>query len=206
MFSFCYNKLLKEYTMSEKDKMITGALYDSSDEMLTNERLYAEKLMFEFNNLSPYKNVERLNILKRLLGRIGKNTFIRSTLYCDYGYNIEFGDNCYANHNLTILDCAKVTFGDNVFIAPNCGFYTATHPIVAGERNTLLEYAKPIRIGNNVWFGANVIVLPGVTIADNAVIGAGSVVTKDIPANVVAVGNPCRVVREITDKDKMLHK
>ena len=108
------------------------------------------------------------------------------------------GKNFYANHNLVILDGAKVTFGDNIFIAPNCGFYTAGHPVDAAERNKGLEYARPITVGDNVWFGAHVCVLPGVTIGDNCVIGAGSVVTRDIPSDSVAVGNPCRVIRKIT--------
>lgn len=188
----------------EREKMLRGLLYDATDTTLEDDRLIAEELFFEFNSLPPSKNKEKLEILNKLLGKIGRNSFIRSTLYCDYGYNIEIGDNFYANHNLTILDCAKVTFGNNVFIAPNCGFYTAAHPIVAEERNTFLEYAKPITVGNNVWFGANVTVLPGVSIGDNVVIGAGSVVTKDIPDNVVAVGNPCGVLRQITEQDKMI--
>lgn len=122
--------------------------------------------------------------------------------YCDYGYNIEIGENFYANMNCVILDEAKVTFGDNVFIAPSCGFYTAGHPLDVEQRNRGLEYARPIRVGNNVWIGAQVCVLPGVTIGDNTVIGAGSVVNRDIPANVIAAGNPCRVIREITEEDK----
>jgi acetyltransferase-like isoleucine patch superfamily enzyme len=113
---------------------------------------------------------------------------IEQPFYCDYGYNIEIGENFYTNHNVVILDCAKVTFGDNVFVAPNCGFYTAGHPLDAETRNKGLENAKPITIGNNVWLGAGCSVLPGVTIGDNAVIGAGSVVTKDIPAHVLALG------------------
>ena len=143
---------------------------------------------------------------KKIFVKDGKNAFIRSTFYVDYCYKTEVGDNFYANHNLTILDCAKVKFGDNVFIAPNCGFYTAAHPLDAKERNTLLEYAKPIFVGNNVWIGAGVHVMPGVTIGDNTVIGGGSVVTKDIPSDVVAAGNPCRVLRKLSDKDKMFVK
>ena len=120
---------------------------------------------------------------------------------CDFGYNIEVGENFYANHGCVILDCAKVTFGDNVFIAPNCGFYTAGHPIDSKRRNAGLEYAHPITVGNNVWFGGGVQVMPGVTIGNNVVIGSGSVVTKDIPDNVVAAGNPCKVLRAITEED-----
>ncbi len=127
---------------------------------------------------------------------------IEPSFYCDYGYNIEIGENFYSNHNLVILDGGKVAFGDNVFIAPNCGFYTAGHPLDVKQRNRGLEYAYPIKVGNNVWIGGNVSVMPGVTIGDNTVIGGGSVVTKNIPSGVVAVGNPCRVLREITEADK----
>ena len=123
---------------------------------------------------------------------------ITAPFWCDYGYHITLGENFYANHNLVILDVAKVTFGDHVFVAPNCGFYTAGHPIDFKRRNQGLEYAYPITVGSHVWFGAGVQVMPGVTIGDNVVIGAGSVVTKDIPANVVAVGNPCKILREIS--------
>ncbi|MBQ0059589.1 MAG: sugar O-acetyltransferase [Lachnospiraceae bacterium] len=130
------------------------------------------------------------------------NIVITAPFYCDYGCNISVGDNFYTNHNVTILDGAPVTFGDNVFIAPNCVFSTAGHPIDAEQRNQGLEIALPITVGNNVWIGTQVSVLPGVTIGDNTVIGAGSVVNKDIPSGVVAAGNPCRVIREITEADK----
>ena len=188
--------------MSEQEKMISGQLYNSTDEKLSQQRIKAKKLCRKYNNLEPDNYEERKSILKKLLGKTKENFWIEPNFWCDYGYNIEIGENFYSNHNLVILDPAKITFGDNVFIAPNCGFYTAGHPIDAELRNQLLEFAYPITVGNNVWFGGNVVVLPGVTIADNVVIGAGSVVTKDIPANVVAVGNPCKVLREITEEDK----
>ena len=192
--------------LTEKEKMTKGLIYDATDPQLTKDRETAEELNFKFNSLPPSKRKEKDEITKQLFGKVGKNFFIRTTMYVDYGYNIEIGDNFYANHNLTILDCAKVKFGDNVFIAPNCGFYTAGHPLEAQERNTLLEYAYPITLGNNVWIGAGVQVMPGVTIGDNTVIGGGSIVTKDIPSNVVAVGNPCKVLREISEQDKILNK
>jgi len=122
---------------------------------------------------------------------------ITAPFWCDYGSNIEIGENFYTNHNCVILDCAKVTFGDNVLIGPNCGFYTAGHPLDAVRRNQGLEYARPIHIGHNVWIGGGVQVAPGFTIGDDAVIGAGSVVTKDIPTGVLAAGNPCRVIRDL---------
>lgn len=186
--------------MTEKEKMLNGLLYDANyDKNLILERNHSKALCSKFNN-TPYEDLEtRQHILKKLLGSV-KNTFtIEPSFWCDYGYNIELGENFYSNHNLVILDGAKVSFGDNVFIAPNCGFYTAGHPLSVSERNKGLEYAKPIKVGNNVWIGANVIVLPGVTIGDNCTIGAGSVVVKDIPANSLAVGNPCRVIRQIEE-------
>lgn len=187
--------------MTEKEKQQAGLLYNGGDRELTAERVAAKKLCAEYNaaTYNDYQKKERL--LDRLLALRGENTWIEANFFCDYGYNIIIGDNFYSNHNCVILDCAEVTFGDNVFIGPNCSFYTAGHPINAEQRNRGLEYAKPIKVGSNVWIGGNVCVMPGVTIGDNVVIGGGSVVTKDIPSGTVAVGNPCRVIREITDKD-----
>ena len=135
-------------------------------------------------------------------GRVDGDFTNQAPFWCDYGYNIELGDHFYANHNLVILDCAKVVFGDNVFIAPGCGFHTAGHPIDAPRRNQGLEYAWPIHVGNDVWIGAGVQVCPGVTIGSDVVIGAGSVVVRDIPDHVVAAGNPCRVLHPITEADR----
>ena len=154
------------------------------------------------NLLSPAQTEERNNLIRKLLGKMKGQATIVSPFFCDYGYNIEVGENFFMNMNCVILDGAKVTFGDNVFVAPSCGFYTAGHPLDKERRNRGLEYAYPITIGHNVWIGAQVCVLPGVTIGDNSVIGAGSVVTKDVPSNVLAAGNPCRVIREITDADR----
>ena len=181
-----------------------GALYDANyDTELIAERTAAKELCFELNNLRPSMVAERDEIVRRLLGQVGKNCCIESPFHCDYGYNIVAGDNFYMNVGCVILDGARVTFGDNVFVAPHCGFYTAGHPLDHERRNAGLEYALPITIGNNVWIGAQVCVLPGMTIGDNSVIGAGSVVTKDIPAGVLAAGNPCRVIREISEADKL---
>nr|WP_314497473.1 sugar O-acetyltransferase [uncultured Chryseobacterium sp.] len=182
---------------NEKEKMLSGKIYNAADEFLVQERNVCKDLCFEYNHLPPSKAEERKDIIRKLFGRTKENFHIEQPFYCDYGYNIEIGENFYTNVNVVILDCAKVTFGDNVFIAPNCGFYTAGHPFDVEARNKALEYAYPITIGNNVWIGAGCSILPGVTIGDNTVIGAGSVVTKDIPANVLAVGNPCKVIREI---------
>lgn len=184
--------------MTEKEKMLAGEIYDANNDInLINERIRAKDLCFEYNNLKPSQIEERKKVMKRILGRIKGDFLIEQPFICDYGYNIEIGENFYSNHNLTILDANKVIFGDNVFIGPNCGFYTAGHPLDYKTRNMGLEYAKSIKIGNNVWFGGNVAVMPGVKIGDNCVIGAGSVVTKNIPENSVAVGNPCKVIKKI---------
>ena len=178
--------------MTEKEKRDQNMLYDANyDKTLEEERLKIKDLCFKYNNIEPSKRQERTKLIKEILGKTKENIIIESNFYCDYGYNIFVGENFYMNHNCVILDAAKVEFGDNVFIGPNCSFFTAGHPIEVEKRNKGLEYAKPIKIGNNVWFGGNVSVLPGVTI------GAGSVVTKDIPDNVVAYGNPCKIARRI---------
>jgi maltose O-acetyltransferase len=189
----------------EKSKMLSGKPYKAFGDTLLAERQKAKELIFDFNNLRPSAIEQRNDIIKKLFGKTHATFFIEPPFRCDYGYNIEIGENFYSNYNLIILDCAKVTIGDNVLIAPNVGIYTGGHPIHSAPRNDGYEYAFPIVIGNNVWIGGNAVINPGITIGDNAVIGAGSVVTKDIPPNVVAVGNPCRVVREISDKDKLFY-
>ncbi len=184
--------------MDEKEKMLAGEIYDANyDQQLIKERYIVKDKCFKYNNIEPSKLEERKELMKQIIGKTGKEFLIEQPFICDYGYNIEIGENFYSNHNLVILDANKVKFGDNVFIAPNCGFYTAGHPLDSETRNKGLEYAKPIKVGNNVWIGGNVVVVPGVTIGDNVVIGAGSVVIKDIPSNSVAVGNPCRVIKNL---------
>jgi len=184
--------------LNEKEKMQQGLLYDANyDESLKIERTKAKTICHKYNNLAYEEFEQKNDLLRKLLCKTGKSFVIEPSFYCDYGYNIELGENFYSNHNLVILDPAKVIFGDNVFIGPNCGFYTAGHPLDPETRNKGLEYAKPIVVGNNVWFGGNVVVLPGVTIGNNCTIGAGSVVLKNIPDNSVAVGNPCRVIRKL---------
>lgn len=190
--------------MTEKEKMLSGMIYDANnDPALIAERLECKELCRDYNELRPRETKAREILLRKILGSSKEGLLVEQPFYCDYGYNIHVGKNFYANFNLVILDEATVTFGDNVFIAPNCGFYTAGHPLDARERNKGLEYARSISVGDNVWFGAGVSVLPGVTIGDNCVIGAGSVVTRDIPSDSVAVGNPCKVIKKISnDKDK----
>lgn len=184
--------------MNEKEKAQAGLLYDANyDPELIAERDRCKEMCYRYNQLPPSSKSERNALMRELLGRTGGELLIEQPFYCDYGYNIEVGENFYMNVNGVILDGARVTFGNNVFVAPNCGFYTAGHPLDIAQRNQGLEYARPIRIGNDVWIGAGVSVLPGVTIGDGAVIGAGSVVNRDIPPHTLAVGNPCRVIREL---------
>lgn len=193
---------------TEKEKMLAGEPYipaGKKGEKLFKERQFAKLKLAEFNNLQPDKIRERNQIIKELFGKTDGNFFIEPPFRCDYGYNIEIGKNFYSNYNLIILDCNKVIIGDNVMIAPNVGIYTAGHPVHPEKRNELFEYALPVNIGNNVWIGGHTVINPNVSIGDNTVIGAGSVITKDIPANVIAFGNPCKVHREITEEDKLYY-
>lgn len=184
--------------MTEKEKVKNGMLYNPNyDPELTEERTKAKDFCYEYNQTKPSDLNKRTNIIKKLVKDIGENFLIEQPFLCDYGYNIEIGKNFYANHNLVILDSTNVKIGDNVFIAPDCSIYTAGHPIEKDIRNQGIEYAKPVTIGNDVWIGGHVTILPGVKIGNNTVIGAGSVVTKDIPDNAIAYGNPCKVVKYI---------
>ncbi|MBR1883963.1 MAG: sugar O-acetyltransferase [Clostridia bacterium] len=187
--------------MTEKEKMLRGELYNSSDEVLTHELSKAKRLCNEYNKINSEDIEKGEEIIRKLFGKVGSNFMIMPNFYCDYGYNIEIGDNFYSNHNLVILDANKVKIGNNVQIGPNCGIYTSGHPLDKELRKSV-EFAKDITIGNDVWIGGNVCVLPGVTIGEGAVIGAGSIVTKDIPAGSLAVGNPCKVIKKIYNKEK----
>ena len=185
--------------MTEKEKMQKQMLYDANnDKVLCNERINAKEICHKFNQLLSSDESKQKELMKQLLGKTKGKFSIVAPFWCDYGYNIEIGENFFANHNTVILDGDKVKFGDNVFVAPNCGFYTAGHPIDLELRNKGLKYAYPITVGDNVWIGAAVQVMPGVTIGNNVVIGAGSVVVKDIPDNSIAVGNPCKIIKKIT--------
>lgn len=182
---------------TEKQKAAEGLLYDANnDPELQQEMLQTRCLLHEYNLLPPDRTDERDRLIRRIV-HMGEGGCIISPFYCDYGYHIHIGHNFFANTNLVILDGADVTIGDNVFIAPNVGIYTAGHPLDATTRNKGLEYALPVTIGDNVWIGAGVSILPGVTIGDGCVIGAGSVVNRSIPPSTLAVGNPCRAIRHI---------
>lgn len=188
--------------MTEKEKGLSGLLYNPNrDKALQREMMVCKDRCFRYNQIPPLDAEAREQMISDILGSRGIETVILPPFWCDYGGNIRVGDYFFANHGLTILDGAPITFGDNVFIAPNCCFSAAGHPIDARQRAEGLEYAYPITVGNDVWFGAGVTVLPGVTIGSNVVIGAGSVVNRDIPSGVVAVGNPCKVLRKITEED-----
>ena len=184
--------------MSEKEKMLSGELYSATDAQLLEELNAVKDIIWEYNALRPSEYEKRFQMLKNLLGYIADDkALIIQPFYCDYGKHIRVGKRFFANFNFTVLDEAYVTIGDDCFIGPNVSIYTACHSTNPVERNSRKEWALPVTIGNNVWIGGSVTILPGVTIGDNVTIGAGSVVVKDIPSNVIAVGNPCRVIRRL---------
>lgn len=189
--------------MTNKEKMLNGEYYTSLDEELTIERERAKDVLFEFNGLRPSLRDKREQIIRRLFGKVGKNCWIESPFNCDYGYNITVGDNFYTNTNCCILDCAKVTIGNNVWIGPNVGIYTPEHAFDPEERAAGYEHALPVVIQDNVWLCGGVTITGGVTIGAGSIIGAGAVVVKDIPCGVIAAGNPARVIRKITPQDKL---
>lgn len=184
--------------MTEKEKMLAGQLYSAVDPLLIKELNETKDVLQEYNRLKPTQRAERTAMLKSLLGRVGDDAIlINQPFYCDYGKHISVGKRFFANFNFTVLDEARVTIGDDCFIGPNVGIYTACHSTDPVERNTRQEWALPVTIGDNVWIGGSVTILAGVTIGDNVTIGAGSVVTRDIPSNSIAVGNPCRVIKKL---------
>lgn len=187
---------------TDKERMLAGKLYIAGGKELAGDMKRARVLTRLFNNSTEEQQEYRTELLRKLFEATKKNLYIEPPFHCDYGCHITIGNNFYANYDCIIIDVAPVVIGDNVFFGPRVGLYTAGHPIDAGIRNSLLEYGKPIKIGNNVWIGGNAVINPGVTIGNNAVIGSGSIVTKEIPDNVIAVGNPCRVLRKITDEDQ----
>lgn len=188
--------------MNQKERMINELPYKAWLDGLSEDRLAVKLKWHEYNTMVPDNKEKMQKMIKNIIGKTGESIYVEPPFRCDYGYNIEVGNNFYSNYNCTILDIAKVTIGENVMLAPNVAIYTAGHPIHPDSRNSGYEYGIAVTIGNNVWVGGNSVINPGVTIGDNVVIGSGSVVTKDIPSNVIAAGNPCRVIREITEEDR----
>lgn len=188
--------------MTTRERMQSGKLYFCTDEEIAKEQLECLEILYDYNHTRPSESQKREQILKNLLAEIGENCYIEPPLHANWGKYTHFGNNVYANFNLTLVDDTDIFVGDNVMFGPNVIIATAGHPVDPPLREKVAQFNIPVRIGKNVWIGAGAIVLPGLTIGDHSVIGAGSVVTKDIPPNVVAVGNPCRVLREINDRDK----
>jgi acetyltransferase-like isoleucine patch superfamily enzyme len=188
--------------VDEKEKMLAGEWYDANyDSALTKERIKAKDLCFDLNHTKPSDTDERHKILSSLFSNEFSNIEILSPFMVDYGYNITLGDNVFINHDCYLMDCAPISIGDNTFIGPKCGLYTANHPLNAIARNKGVEQALPITIGNNVWLGANVIILPGVTIGNGVVVSAGSIVTKNISDNQLVMGAPAKVVKAINNSE-----
>lgn len=188
--------------MTEYEKMISSKIYNSTDPELIRLRSKAQDLCYEYNLLRPSDKDNQQDIMSRLLGSIGSKYEIRAPFYCDYGFNISIGENFFANFNTVFIDCSRIVIGNNVMFGPNCCIDGAGHPTDTVRRNEGYEYAYPITIEDDVWLGSGVHIMPGITIGRGCVIGAGSIVTKDIPPYSLAVGNPCHVIREITDEDR----
>ncbi len=187
--------------MTEKEKMLAGEVYSATDPKLLHELLETRERIYDYNALRPGETARMRQMLHELLGAVGDdNIIVNQPFHCDYGKQISVGKRFFANFNLTILDEARVTIGDDCFIGPNVSIYTACHSTDPAERNSRREWALPVTIGHNVWIGGSVTILPGVTIGDNVTIGAGSVVTHDIPAGTVAAGNPCKVIKRAIEK------
>jgi maltose O-acetyltransferase len=186
---------------TEKEKMLDGELYDPLDKVLVDERLRTRLLIKELNDSREDQVEERTRILKELIPNAGPGLWLQPPFYCDYGSYMIVGEKVFFNFNCVVLDVTYVKIGSRTLFGPNVQIYTATHPMDHKERSSGVEYAKPITIGEDVWVGGSAVICPGVTIGDRTIIGAGSVVTKDIPSDVFAAGNPCRVVRQLTPKE-----
>ena len=189
--------------MTERERMLSGQLYDAGDETLTAARGRAKRLTWRYHQLDPTDWDSRTQILQELLGHLGEDSWIEPPFRCDYGTQISIGDHFFANYDCIFLDVAPITIGNRVMFGPRVCLYTAGHPLDAATRNTGLEFGKPIAIGVAVWLGGNVVVLPGVTIGAGTVVAAGSVVRRDLPPHVLAAGNPCQVLRPITEADRL---
>lgn len=200
MLNQIYAIIVLVINMTQREKMLKGELYIANDPELRRIFLHCKEYVRKYNATTT--EAERTVILKPLLGGSDDSTYIEPPIYFDYGINTFIGKEFYSNANLVILDVAKVTIGDHVMLGPNVAIYTAGHPLDKELRRQKYEYGKEVRIGNDVWIGGNVVINPGVTIGNNVVIGSGSVITKDIPSNVVAVGNPCRVIKHLQTEEK----
>lgn len=188
--------------MTEQERMVSGALYHPGDEALSAARERAKRLTWRYHQLDPTDWDGRTALLRELLGRLGEDSWIEPFFRCDYGVNISLGDGVFINYDCVFLDVAPITVGNRVLIAPQVGLYTAGHPLDPAVRASGLEFGRPITLEDDVWLGGHVTVCPGVTVGHGAVVAAGSVVTRDIPAGVVAAGNPCRVLRPLTEADR----
>ena len=188
---------MDDQALTQRQRMLAGQLYQANDPELNAARRRARALLARFNNADPEAFAERRAVLDELFGSVGSGALVNPSLRCDYGFNITLGRNVFFNFDCVLLDCNRIDIGDDVQLAPGVHIYTATHPLDAAARRAGAEFALPVRIGSGVWLGGRAVVCPGVTIGDNTVVGAGSVVTKDLPAHVLAVGNPCRVVRSL---------
>ena len=188
--------------MSEKDKQHTGEVYFPGDPEILEEQIQYQEKLYDYNQTRPSEQEKRTNLLKEMFAEIGENCYIEPPFHANFGgHHCHFGKNVYVNYNLTAVDDTHIYVGDNTMIAPNVILASAAHPLDPEERRKGYQYNKPVHIGKNCWLGAGVIVVPGVSIGDDTVIGAGSVVTKDIPSGVVAVGNPCRVIKEVKKEE-----
>ncbi len=188
--------------MTEQEKRLAGRLYYPPDPELTKARMRAKRLCHRLNTLAPDDFQGRDSTIRELFGSAGKDAWVESNFRCDYGTQITVGDYFFANYDCIFLDIAPITIGNRVYIAPRVCIYTVNHPMVPEVRNTDLEYGRPVVIGDNVWIGGNAVILPGVTIGEGAVVAAGSVVSRDVPPRVLAGGNPCRVIRPLTEADR----
>lgn len=191
--------------MNHRERMLAGLPYKPRQDGLAALAERCRRLTFEYNHMHPDETDRKDQLIRQILGKCGKNIWIEAPFHCDYGINIEAGDNFYANFNCVILDVARVIIGSNVMFAPNVAIYTAGHPLHWQSRNSGYEYGREVCIGDNVWLGGNVVVNPGLSIGNNVVVGSGSIVTKSIPDNVLAVGNPCRIIRQITAEDRKFY-
>ena len=192
--------------MKNKDRMFTGDLYLPNDAAITEEQNTCLELLYTFNQTRPSEQEKRNQLLKQMFAEIGENCYIEPPFHANFGgKHVHFGKNIYANFNLTMVDDGHIYVGDYTMFAPGVIVATAGHPILPELRETVYQYNMPVHIGKNCWIGAGAIILPGVTIGDQVVVGAGSVVTKDLPSNVVAVGNPCQVIREVSEHDRIYY-